>query len=101
MYSGCYAAPWKYACALLQHCRATFSRPAYRRDRRCSKWMPPQRREIPASSAAAEKVGHDNLTGADGVSPGSTLELPGSIVTRGAEPVAAGEEPQDLGARRA
>src|SRR6266508_5267724 len=43
--------------------------------------MPPYRREIPASSAASENVRHDSLTGAAGVRPGSTFELPAATVT--------------------
>src|SRR6266542_2405790 len=43
--------------------------------------MPPYRREIPASSAASENVRHDSVTGAAGVRPGSTFELPAATVT--------------------
>ena len=43
--------------------------------------MPPYRREIPASSAAAENVAHDSVTSFAGVIPGSTRELPAATVT--------------------
>jgi hypothetical protein len=42
----------------------------------------PCRRELPASARAALNVGHASTTGASGVAPGSTVELPGRMVTR-------------------
>jgi hypothetical protein len=43
--------------------------------------MPPYRLDIPASSAASEKVSHCSTTARDGVIPGSILELPAGSVT--------------------
>lgn len=43
--------------------------------------MPPKRREIPAWSAALEKMSQDSVTSAAGVIPGSTDELPAGKVT--------------------
>jgi hypothetical protein len=45
------------------------------------KWMPPNRRDRPASSAASSKVRHDNATGLAGVAPGSIAEAPGATTT--------------------
>jgi hypothetical protein len=43
--------------------------------------MPPYRRDIPASSAAAVKVGQERVTSDLGAVPGSTLEEPERMVT--------------------
>ena len=42
--------------------------------------MPPYRREMPASSAAAENVGQASVMSVAGTMPGSTFELPATIV---------------------
>jgi hypothetical protein len=42
--------------------------------------MPPYRREMPASSAASENVGHESVMSTAGTLPGSTFELPAAIV---------------------
>ena len=47
----------------------------------CSKWMPPQRRDIPAASAALEKVGKESVRSSAGTTPGSPVEVPARMVT--------------------
>jgi hypothetical protein len=44
------------------------------------KWMPPQRRDQPTSSAVSISVGQEMTTFVAGVMPGSILELPASMV---------------------
>jgi len=51
-----------------------------------SKWMPPNRRDIPASPAAAENVGQDRVTSRAGLPGwvsvlGSNREAPARMVT--------------------
>src|SRR5258708_30712025 len=45
------------------------------------KWIPPYRREMPASLAASVKVFQVRVTGCAGVKPCSTFELPAAKVT--------------------
>src|SRR5579864_6971985 len=53
------------------------ARPARSSDSKC---IPHQRRDIPASSAASEKVAQESVTAAVGVRPGSINDDPGSAV---------------------
>src|SRR6266536_3421229 len=72
----------KYACALAQAFVPTDSPSARPSWSASGKWMPPCRREVPASSRAALNVAHSSTTGSSGVAPGSTVDVPGLMVTR-------------------
>src|SRR5690349_4665372 len=50
------------------------------------KWIPPYRREMPASFAASLKVFHCKVMGVDGVRPGSMLDEPWGKVTESPKP---------------
>ena len=64
------------------HTSAPTWRPSLRLARSASsKWMPPRRREKPASAAASLNVFQRSVTGRDGAKPGSTLLVPAASVT--------------------
>ncbi len=75
------AVPLMYSWPLF-HTRSPIRRPMFRALKSpSSKWIPPYRRDHPASSAASLNVGHESVIGVAGVMAGSARLVPIAMVT--------------------